>query len=262
MNETERLLRIWQRTVEALGEVVREFNVTEEELHLLGRFLNRVGHQDVGPSLVDVALAMRAVDVAGENSRLSGTHANLEGPFYRPGAPVRADGNLLEREPSPHATRLTLTCRVVEARSHKPIAGAEIDVWQADERGTYDNEGFHLRGVVITAADGTYAVRAVVPSDYEMHEADAIGDLFRRMGRRAVRAAHIHVKIRVGGRQVLTTQLFMEDSPSLEEDYVVGAVRDDLIVRLRSSDVARARTATFDFVVPRAPLLIAAGITE
>jgi len=64
MSRQERLNAIWARTVEKLKEVVREFDITEDELHAAGDYLNRLGQSGMGRSLVDVALAMTAVDMA------------------------------------------------------------------------------------------------------------------------------------------------------------------------------------------------------
>ena len=62
--QQERLNAIWVRTVEKLKEVVREFEVTEDELHAAGDYLNRLGQSGMCRSLLDVALAMTAADVS------------------------------------------------------------------------------------------------------------------------------------------------------------------------------------------------------
>ena len=41
--DQERLSAIWARTVEKLQEVVREFGITEDELHQAGRYFDRLG---------------------------------------------------------------------------------------------------------------------------------------------------------------------------------------------------------------------------
>lgn len=71
MNEQERLSAIWSRIVEKLKEVVCEFEITEDELHLAGDYLDRLGASGMSRSLVDVALAMTAIDVHAK--RTSGT---------------------------------------------------------------------------------------------------------------------------------------------------------------------------------------------
>jgi protocatechuate 3,4-dioxygenase beta subunit len=70
----------------------------------------------------------------------------------------------------------------------------------------------------------------VLPQDYPQHQHDPIGELLEAMGMEVYRAAHIHLKVRVGGEERLTTQFFMAESPHLESDYVVGAVTPDLVI--------------------------------
>ena len=227
--EQERLNAIWARTVEKLQEVVREFRITEDELHAAGTFFDRLGQVGMCRSLIDVALAMTSVDVAAAAS--GGTRPNLEGPYYAV-HPLRADGNLIEHEPGANVPRLRLSGVVTDAVTGAPIPGARLDFWQADSEGIYDRKGSHLRGIVITDATGQYQITTVLPNDYSEHDQDPIGELFRAMGRTNTRAAHIHVKVTVDGRLLLTTQLFMPTSHFLDRDYVEGAVSDDLIVKL------------------------------
>lgn len=255
MAGNERLKAIHARTVEKLKEVVREFAITQDELHLAGDFLNRLGQAGMCRSLIDVALAMTSVDVTARAP--GGTRPNLEGPF-RGARPFRADGDLLERDPGIGAPRLTLSGVVREATTGRPLPGAEIHVWQADHEGHYDNVGDSLRGRIPTDAAGRYVLKTVVPRDYSDHDHDPIGELYRAMGRHNRRAAHIHVKIVAGERELLTTQLFVPGSDYLESDYVEGAVSPDLTLDLQPDLEAppgvTAYRATFDFAVVGAQL--------
>jgi protocatechuate 3,4-dioxygenase beta subunit len=245
MNQEERLNAIWTRTVEKLKEVVREFEITEDELHAAGDYLNRLGQSGMGRSLIDVALAMTAVDVATKGRR--GTRPNLEGPYHAK-HPLRPDCNLLEHAIDPGSPRLLLTGSVTDAATGAALPGAHIDFWQTDSKGLYDRKGDHLRGVVVADDRGSYRLSTVVPSDYAEHDHDPIGELFRAMGKPNTRAAHIHVKVSVEGKLRLTTQIFMPTSSFLDKDYVEGAVSDDLIVKLEPVG-ANAFHARFDLSV-------------
>lgn len=247
MTEQERLFAIWRRSVEKMQEVVREFEITEDELHAAGDYFDRLGRAGMSRSLIDVALALTSV----ENRRASagGTRSNLEGPYHA-AHPHRKDGRLCDRDPGGDAPRLTLTGVVRWVGTGEPIPGAEIDAWQADHRGFYDRKGHHLRGIVVTDAHGAYRIETVLPSDYSEHDHDPVGELFRAMGRTNTRAAHVHIKINVEGRELLTTQLFMPTSRMLDQDYVEGAVSDDLIVPLeRTVDASGTEhySGRFDF---------------
>jgi catechol 1,2-dioxygenase len=253
LNEKERIISIWRASCDAMQRVVRELEITETELLIAGRFFNRLGQSGMFPSLVTVGLVMTSVDVRREAQ--GGTRPNPEGPFHKPGAPYRTDGNLLDRELGPEAVELLLEGRVVDAETGKPLSGAEIDFWQADDSGIYDNVGFHLRGIVRTDAQGRYRVRTIVPRDYAEHDGDPIGELFRAMGRHNRRAGHMHLKVRCADHLPLITQLYMPDSQYLDSDYVEGAVSPDLTLEFlprESKGARRAVDAHFDISLRRA----------
>lgn len=125
------------------------------------------------------------------------TEDDIEGPFYTEGAPI-VDGALPGADGAP-GTHITLGGVVRSASTCEPLAGATLDIWQADRDGAYDNAGFTFRGRVVTDADGRYAVRTIVPGNY------LNGDQFR--------PAHIHVKVSAPDHGLLTTQLYFPDDP-------------------------------------------------
>lgn len=250
MADETRVREIIFRIAEVMREVVWEYEITEDELHAAGEFLNGVGRAGVFPSMVDIACAMTVIDRLRDG--VPGTRPNMEGPEYRPGAPERPDGILLEHDPGPDAEFLTLSGRVTDAGTGEAIPNAAIDLWHTDEHGGYDREGHHLRGVVRTAEDGSYRLRTILPKDYAEHKEDPIGELLAMMGRHSYRAAHIHLKVHVDGEERLTTQVFRGDSPYLDTDYVIGAVSDDLVLDLKqvSGDTDHGEyTATFDIAL-------------
>lgn len=240
--DQERLSAIWARTVEKLKEVVREFRITEDELHEAGRYFDRLGQAGMCRSLIDVALAMTSVDAVARKA--GGTRPNLEGPYYAV-HPLRPDGNLIEHEPPADVPHLKLSGTVRNAATGAIIPGARLDFWQADSDGFYDRKGTNLRGIVITDAQGRYEITTVVPNDYSEHDQDPIGELFRAMGRTNTRAAHVHVKVTVDGELLLTTQLFMPTSRFLDRDYVEGAVSDDLTLKLEPQPQPPGGTKVF-----------------
>lgn len=247
----ERLKAIYARTVEKLKEVVREFEIDQDELHLAGDYLNRLGQAGFCRSLLDVALAMTSVDVTARVE--GGTRPNLEGPFHRDASPLRPDGDLFGgAEPGPGMKVLFLSGRVTDAGTGAPLPGAILDFWQADDEGHYDLDRFSLFGKVPADAEGRYKVRTAVPLDYSDHDHDPIGELFRAMGRHNRRSAHIHLKVWHEGRCLLTTQLFIPGNPFLGSDYVEGAVSDDLLLDMKPV-AGRPGTyeAEFDIAVAR-----------
>ena len=121
-------------------------------------------------------------------------------------------------------TPLDLDGRVFE--SCRPAPGATLDFWQADGDGRYDNSGYRLRGHQATGADGEYHLQTVVPGLY------------------TGRTEHIHVKVAIPGKPVLTTQLFFPGVAQNESDSIY---RPELLVKL--SDGGSGKIGTFDFVV-------------
>lgn len=244
----ERLVEIWDALVEAGREVVKAKKVTEDELHVAAQYLQEMGAQRFIVGLVDTLFATAASET---HASLGGVQkANLEGPLYKPGAPVRQDGRILEHPPTDRARFLTLRGRVFDQATGAPVAGAEMDFWQSDEYGTYDLEGYHLRGVVLTDSEGRYELKTIVPSPYTLHEDDLFSDLFAMLGRHSYRSAHIHLKVRVSGHEVLTTQFYDPGSKYLDDDYVVGAVRPDLMMNfteVTTPGSAVSYEAVFDF---------------
>lgn len=153
------------------------------------------------------------------------TENNWEGPFYKPGAPVRS----LLLEPGMAGTPLTVTGRVLDTNG-RPLKGALLDIWHADHTGAYDNTGFRLRGRLYTGDDGRYTLRTIKPLHY-----GAPNDM---------RPSHIHVKASIENSPILTTQLYFKGDPWNHHD---PEVRPTLIMSPRQ--VSDGLAAQFDFVL-------------
>lgn len=154
------------------------------------------------------------------------TADNIEGPFYKDGAPHRgAFATSRDR-----GTPLVLTGTVLSTRC-EPLEKAELDVWHADATGAYDNDGYRFRGALSTDAKGQWQLRTIVPGRY--------------LNGRTYRPAHIHVKVRARGREELTTQLYFAGDPYNKRDPFIV---DSLIMR-HTDDRQGIRHARFDFVL-------------
>lgn len=156
------------------------------------------------------------------------TADNIEGPFYKAGAPHRAV-LATDREPGERLV-LTGTARSITCA---PLANAVLDVWHANARGDYDNDGWGLRGTLATDAAGRWRLDTIVPGRY--------------LNGRRYRPMHVHVKLRAAGHRELTTQLYFAGDEYIEGDpFVVPS----LIMAHRKT--GGARRAAFDFVLARA----------
>jgi protocatechuate 3,4-dioxygenase beta subunit len=69
------------------------------------------------------------------------------------------------------------------------------------------------------------------------------------------RSPHIHVKLRKGGRELLTTQLYVKGHPLNERDGVLRSIRDNrqrasvMVPFLPSKDRQSELAARFDIVL-------------
>jgi len=108
----------------------------------------------------------------------------------------------------------------------RPIAGALVDFWHADDAGEYDNQGYRLRGHQFTDQAGRYRLQTVVPGLYPG------------------RTRHFHVKVQARNQPILTTQLYFPAEPQNARDRIFSP---DLLMRVE--DGAGGKVATFNFVL-------------
>jgi protocatechuate 3,4-dioxygenase beta subunit len=242
MTDQQRLKQISDRILADLRATVTELRIDEEEIHDAARFLDRLGQAGEFSDLLDIFLATTSViALAGE----TGTTPNLSGPYYKAGAPRRSDGNLVERRRSDGEVPLTVSGQVLDAATNQPVAGAMLDIWQADGQGVYDETGYDLRGLVETDAAGRYTFQTLFPEGYEIPAKGPTTELLHAIGQQNWRPAHIHLRVYIGDRTALQTQFFLAGADFLDCDPV-DAVRDDLIIDHRATADGRGREATFD----------------
>lgn len=210
--ETRLTPQEWLAAVEFLTATGQRCDAQRQEFVLLSDVLGV-------SSLVDVVNAAPGV-----------TESTVLGPFYRPGAPVRAMGEHIGR---PEDGSPTLVRGRVTGSAGKPLADATVDVWQADDKGAYDIEDpaqppFNLRGVFVTGPDGLYEFRTAQPASYPIPTDGPVGELLRLAARGHMRAAHIHAIVSAPGHRSVTTHIFVPGNPYLDSDAVFG-VRETLI---------------------------------
>jgi protocatechuate 3,4-dioxygenase beta subunit len=137
------------------------------------------------------------------------TPAQTEGPFYPVQLPADTDGDLLRNGTLRYAAGEAATVAgSITDPDGRPLAGAQIEIWQCDAAGHYHHPGdgsradpsFQGFGRVQADAQGRWQFRTIRPVAY-------VG-----------RTPHIHVKVRAGGRELLCTQLYVEGDPHNERD--------------------------------------------
>ncbi len=155
--------------------------------------------------------------------RLRPTPSQTEGPYYPVEIPQDSDNDLLvngTRSAYTPAQRALVSGTVVDVDG-KPLKGGVVEIWQCDEAGHYHHPAdggradasFQGFGRATVDAEGRYRFRTLRPARY------------------TGRTPHIHVKVKLGRQELLTTQLYVEGD--------AGNERDGLWRRLR----AEARAA-------------------
>lgn len=231
-----RFKEIMSSLVTHLHDFAREVGLTEAEWMQGIQFLTATGQKCDAKRqefiLLSDTLGLSMLVVAMNHAKPAGaTEATVFGPFHVDDTPVAEQGADLARG-APGAP-LFVEARV-RGLDGRPIAGAEVDVWQADDDGLYDVQRPELgdtrraRGVLRTDADGKVQFRTVAPTAYPVPTDGPVGDMLMASGRHPWRPAHIHFMIKVAGYQTLVTHIFRDADPYLDSDVVFG-VRSSLI---------------------------------
>jgi catechol 1,2-dioxygenase len=262
-----RLREIMLALVRHLHSFVKDVNLTEPEWFGAIQFLTETGRlcDDKRQEFIllsDTLGVSMVVDLINHRKPEGATESTVFGPFHREGAPEMPPGGNI----APHDTRGTtmlVSGRVLDPGG-RPIAGALLDVWQADSSGLYDSQyagsdDLHMRGLFRTDSNGGYLVRTVRPVHYAIPTDGPVGRMLRATNRHPWRPAHIHFVVSADGYEPVTTHIFDDTDPYLESDTVF-AVKDSLIchfVRHDTRDEIAERfaieppfdTVEFDFVL-------------
>ncbi|MCA1365043.1 intradiol ring-cleavage dioxygenase [Bradyrhizobium sp. IC3069] len=243
---SKRLKFLIEETVKSLHDLVRRTELTFEEWNQAIEFLTRTG-QTCTPLrqefilLSDVLGVSMLVDAVNHREREGATETTVLGPFY-----------VGEHRVTPHGANISegidgevmfVQSRVTDLAG-KPLAGAEIDVWHADDDGFYDSQkadyathGPSLRARFVTDADGRFSFRTILPCSYPIPTDGPVGDLITATQRHPMRPAHVHFLVKAEGYEPLITHVFLDGDQYLRSDVVFG-VKDELIARVEPRNEA------------------------
>ena len=180
-----------------------------------------------------------------------------EGPFYPDKLPLDTDNDLLiiNNKITPAVGEIThLTGRVLGPNG-SPVRNATVEIWQCDANEVYlhsadsgsasdrQDKNFQGFGRFTTGSTGEYYFRTIKPVPYP--------------GRPA---PHIHVKVKRGRRELLTTQIFISGHPGNARDGVFlggGDAIDRELVQTEFTPLPGSKTgellADFQIVLGRTP---------
>lgn len=126
------------------------------------------------------------------------------GPYYEADAPFR------ERIAPEESSGETLIVQgfILASDCTTPLAGAILDVWQANETGSYEDEWY--RGQIVTDEHGYYRFETVIPKGY----GEGTG----------YRPPHIHFKVWNEQTELITSQMFFPEvagTPGFKDEYIM-----------------------------------------
>ncbi|MET8945652.1 dioxygenase [Streptomyces sp. NPDC004542] len=229
-----RLREIMRSLAHHLHAFVRDVRLTEEEWARGIDFLTRAGHitderrqefillSDVlGASMQTVAVNNEAYDDA--------TEATVFGPFFVENSPEITQGGDLSFGAAGEPCWVEGSVTDVTG---KPVAGARIEVWEADEDGFYDtqygDDRTTARAHLFSDADGRYRFWALTPTPYPIPHDGPVGALLAAVGRSPMRASHLHFMVSAPAQRTLVTHIFVRGDELLDQDAVFG-VKESLV---------------------------------
>ncbi|SFU61750.1 hydroxyquinol 1,2-dioxygenase [Methylobacterium sp. 174MFSha1.1] len=231
-----RLKAVLTSLVRHLHDFVRDVDLTFEEWQAGIAFLTRTGqtcdqHRQEFILLSDTLGVSMLVDAINHRMPEGATETTVLGPFYVEEAPERPNG--ADIAGPLEGTPLLVTGSVASADG-RPLAGATVDVWHADDDGSYDVQqldalgGLAGRARFRTDAQGRFHFWTVMPAWYPIPADGPVGEMLNATSRHPNRPAHVHFMIAAPGHETLITHVFASDSPWLESDAVFG-VKTSLI---------------------------------
>src|ERR1700751_4858569 len=106
--------------------------------------------------------------------------------------------------PGARRARASHVSGTVRGLAGKPIAGATLDIWQADGDGHYDaqhgGDEPWMRGIFKSDANGDFVVQTVLPVPYSI---PMDGEIMARTNISPMRPSHIHFLIDAPGHHRL-----------------------------------------------------------
>jgi protocatechuate 3,4-dioxygenase beta subunit len=249
-----RLYSVMGSLIKHLHAFIKEAEPTNDEWMAGIKFLTRTGHMSTDWRqefilLSDTLGVSMLVETINNRKPSGATETTVLGPFYISDAPRYPSGaNIcLDGKGEP----LLVRGRVTDTEG-RPLKGALLDVWQANDEGFYDVQqkdvqpDMNLRGVFETDADGSYWFKSVKPRFYPIPDDGPVGQLLAALGRHPFRPAHIHFIVGAEGFRPITTHVFDPDDPYLASDAVFG-VKESLSVQFEKiDDPAEIARQSFD----------------
>lgn len=204
--------------------------------------------------LFETSMAAFSIGVAGKikwnGSSYVGeepTTTDILGPYYRPGAPLKAD--LVQAGTAGEILHFGGT--IFDKDGKTAVRDALVEIWHCNEHGEYDNtsDDYIYRAACKTGKDGKYAFRTILPVAYSVSATSS-------------RPAHIHMRISGTGQQDLVTQIYFKGDKHIPEDSSSSDPRSlNRILDITVND-QKEKVVQFDIVLKEAYVLDAAAFKK
>ncbi|HEU4567942.1 MAG TPA: dioxygenase [Marmoricola sp.] len=229
-----RLKQLMQALTRHLHAFVREVRLTEQEWQQGIAFLTAAGEitddrRQEFILLSDVlGVSMQTIAINNEAYR-DATEATVVGPFFVEGSPrVEIGGDVAAGAAGEPCWVEGTVCDTDGA----PLAGARVEVWEADADGFYDvqyaDDRTAARGHLFTDEEGRYSFWGLTPTPYPIPHDGPVGRMLQAVGRSPMRASHLHFMVSAEGHRTLVTHVFVRGDELLAHDSVFG-VKESLV---------------------------------
>lgn len=204
--------------------------------------------------LTSVAAGSAALFVPGAFAEeLLKTPAQTEGPFYPDKLPLDTDNDLIVINDglTPAIGEITyLSGKILDAKGN-PVKNAAVEIWQCDNNGAYlhsktgnaeaKDKNFQGFGRFVTGSSGEYLFRTIKPVPYPG------------------RSPHVHFKIKLKGKDALTTQCYIKGHPGNERDGIWRSIRDEKLRDLVTIDFSPIKDSRIGELVAKFDIVL--GVT-
>lgn len=229
-----RLQEVMTSLVRHLHAFLRDVRLTEAEWTKGIEFLTATGHitDDKRQEFIllsDVLGASMQTIAINNEAYGNATEATVFGPFFVENSPeIPLGGDISGEAPGEPCW---VDGSVVDSEG-RPLAGARIEVWEADEAGLYDvqydDDRVAARAHLFTDANGRFSFWAITPTPYPIPHDGPVGEMLAAVGRSPMRASHLHFMVSASNQRTLVTHIFVRGDKYLDSDTVFG-VKDSLV---------------------------------
>jgi protocatechuate 3,4-dioxygenase beta subunit len=218
-----------------------EHDTLRAELSLLSR------RQFAQAALASAGLFVALPVLAQPQPPLGTTAESPMGPFYPLHPPAENDADLTRlagHRNRARGTVIELTGRIRDVRGN-PIAGARLELWQANAAGRYAHEldpatapldpDFQSYARLTTGADGRYRIVTIKPGGYD----SPIGH----------RPPHLHFDLRGRTHRTIAQMYFAEDAEANARDSLYQALGADAASSVAARNPADPSKYRWDIVL-------------